>query len=168
MKKYLTAAAALCLVLALASFAAQDTINWKTLIKYLPETFNGMPQSEEPEGMTSSAGGYVVSEASASYGDDEDGEVSIIFGTMAGAQFEALSQSAAVSYDSSDGYYRSTKIHGFPAVEQYDREDKSGTVMVMLPNKVIVTVTLDECEDTAICLSVVESMDLNGLANEKE
>jgi len=38
----------------------------------------------------------------------------------------------------------------------------------MLPNKVIVTVTLDECEDTAICLSVVESMDLNGLANEKE
>ncbi len=168
MKKYLIAAAALGLILALASFAAQETIHWKTLMKYLPETFNGIAQSEEPDGSTSSGGGYTVSEASAYYGDDEEGEVTIIFGTMAEMQFNALSQMANMNYDSSDGYYRSTKIHDFPAVEQYDREDKSGTVMIALPNKVLVTVMLEDCEDTAICCSVAESMDLKALAEEKE
>jgi hypothetical protein len=167
MKKLTAAAAVLGLTLAVAAFAAEDVINWKTLIKYLPETFNGLTQNEAPDGQTVKMGGMTVSDATAYYGDDDEGEVTIMSGGMAEMQFNSLKAMANMSVEGEDGYVRPLEIQGFPAVEQYDNEDRSATLMIALPNKVVVNIVHDDCDDTSTCRAVADSMNLTGLAGEK-
>jgi hypothetical protein len=167
MRKLMTAAAVAGLLLVLTAFTAESVIPWQTLVKYLPVNFNGMPQSKAPKGMTNPNGQYAISQAIVHYGDNEQGEVNIVSGGMAGMEFQSLSAMAKMNVDTSEGYVRGTTIQDFPAIEKYDTQDRIGRVIVALPNKVIVSVSLEGCNDTTICRGVAESMNLKGLAAEK-
>ena len=163
--KRLAAAAFTLAILAFGIAATSDeVINWKELAKFLPETHAGLAMSYEPEGTTMSSDSYQISSADADYGEDDEGRVSIMWGSMAMAQFQSMQSMANLNIDSSDGYLKGTEIKGFPAVEEYDSDDKSATVMIGLPNNIGVIIELEDCEDTSQCIATAESMDLEGLS----
>jgi hypothetical protein len=153
----------LALTFALAA-GHTDIIPWQTLVKYLPQTFNGLPMSGEPYGTTMESDQYAMSQASAEYGEDDQGTISIHNGQLADAQYQGMVSMAQMNVDSSSGYLRSIKVQDFSGIEQYDRENRYATVIISLGNSVAVILSLSDVDDTSACVSTAEAMDLKGLA----
>lgn len=164
MKKLAAAAFTTAILVLGMAASSDDVINWKELMNFLPETHAGLAMSTEPDGTTMSSDSYKLSSVDVDYGEDQQGHVSIMWGSMAKMQFETMQSMANLNIDSSDGYIRAIEIKGFPGVEEYDRDDNSASVMVALPNDIGVIIELENCEDTSQCVATAESMDLEGLA----
>ena len=164
MRKLAAAAFTLAIITFSIAATSEDVINWKELMKFLPETHAGLTMSYEPDGSTIESGEYHLSTVDAVYGEDDEGHISILFGSMAVMQFQTMQSMANLNVDSSDGYVKALEIKGFPAVEEYDRDDKSASVYVGLPNNIGIIIEMENCEDASQCIATAESMDLEGLS----
>jgi hypothetical protein len=143
-------------------------VSFKTLIDYLPKELGGMKASE-PEGETTTAGEWQYSQAnvrftgvegrSAEAGVSDFAHISMLY-----LPFQ-MALKMKVSQESTRGYSRSIDFDGFPALEEWNKDDKRSELTVLVADRFVVSAKMRGGEEGA-ARQIVEKMDLKGLAKE--
>lgn len=143
-------------------------VSFKQLIDYLPKELGGMKGSE-PEGETTTAGQWQYSQASVNYSgtDGQSADVGIFdyaHISMLYLPFQ-LALKMKVSQESTHGYSRSGDVDGFPALEEWNKNDRRSEVTVLVGDRFVVTAKMNGGEEGA-ARKIVDRIDLKGLAKE--
>lgn len=122
-----------------------EPIDYHKLKDTLKETFGDLKRTHA-EGSKSKFGEVSISQAKADYSADKDNSealtatVTILdYANTEMAKGFAAWSSLDIDQESDDGYQKTTKIEGNPAMEQFQIKDKSGTVTVIVAERFIVT-----------------------------
>lgn len=118
----------------------EEPISYKELKAMMPDKLLGMDRSNL-EGSKSGAMGFTVSQASATYKeDDKKIEVTMVDATGLGIARASMAAWLTIEIDkeSDDGYERTTTIDGQKAFEEYDRSRKRGKLSIFAHERIIV------------------------------
>ncbi|MEM6377362.1 MAG: hypothetical protein AAF705_04060 [Bacteroidota bacterium] len=120
------------------------------LKKMLPRKLAGMKQIAS-EGEKAGILGLRYSRAAAEYeNDDSWAEVTIIDGGGFAEVINNLADDLSIQvdkvYENEDGYQRNSKIGGYPATEQYDRNNKTGEASIHVGERFLIHL---EAEDVS-------------------
>ncbi len=145
-------------------------VSYKVLLRYLPETMEGLKRSE-PEGETSSVGEWRFSQASASYSAESGSQhvnVEIFDYAHIGMLYTPYTIMLKMNYnkEGTSGYERSVEIAGFPAYETWSVSSKSAEANVLVGDRFIVKVTTNDLPE-GFARRVLSGMNLKNLAGEK-
>ena len=143
-------------------------VSFKTLIDFLPKEIGGMNASE-PEGETTTAGEWQYSQASVRFagGEGRSAEASVsdfAHISMLYLPFQ-MALKMKVSQESTKGYSRSIEFGGFPALEEWNRDDKRSELTVLVGDRFVVSAKTHGGQEGS-ARGIVEKMDLEGLAKE--
>jgi len=118
-------------------------VDFTLLIPFLPDAPSGWT-AEDPDGMTMNFenGSWTTASRSYSSGDDKQATVSIMDSAyyavggweMWGSQYEMTT---------TEGYFKTGTVAGFPSWESYDKSSKNYGTLVGLNNRFMVSVTID-------------------------
>ncbi len=142
-----------------------DIVNFRDLQSLLKDNLVGFQRSEK-EGETTGAAGIEISIARGIYeGDKGEVEVEIIDtgGLGMAVMASAAWASAKIDRETSNGYERTTTIHGHKGYEEWDKNKKSGSVAVIIGKRFIVNLDGDEIDDPAILKKMAAAIDLKKL-----
>jgi len=147
---------------------AVPPVSFKTLIDYLPKELGGMKASE-PEGETTTAGQWQYSQASVRFSGEEGKSAEASVSDFAHISMLYLPFQMAlkmkVSQESTKGYSRSIEFGGYPALEEWNTNDKRSELTVLVGDRFVVSAKMHGGEEGA-ARGIVEKMDLDGLAKE--
>jgi hypothetical protein len=143
-------------------------VSFRALIDYLPKELGGMTASE-PDGETTKAGEWQYSQASVRFtgGQGQGAEATIsdfAHISMLYLPFQ-MALKMKVSQESTKGYSRSIEFGGYPALEEWNRDDKRSELTVLVGDRFVVSAKMRGGEEGA-ARGIVEKMDLAGLARE--
>ena len=120
--------------------------------------------------MTSGLSSHSHSTASVDYTkDDQSIEVEIVdsaFSQMALLPFQFL-MGAGYAKESGDGYEKSLKVAGQPAMEKWDKQARRAELTVLVGARYIVTIKADQVDNASIAHDVAGKLDLGKLAGMK-
>ncbi|MEO7984953.1 MAG: hypothetical protein ABI766_00380 [Gemmatimonadales bacterium] len=143
-------------------------VSFKTLIDYLPKDLGGMKPGE-PEGETTTAGQWQYSQANVRFsgGEGQSAEVGIFdyaHISMLYLPFQ-MALKMKVSQESTHGYSRSGDVDGFPALEEWNKDDHRSEMTVLVGDRFVVSAKMRGGEEGA-ARKIVDKVDLKGLAKE--
>ncbi len=143
-------------------------VSFRTLIDYLPKGLEGM-KANEPEGETGSAGQWQYSEAKASYHGEQGQSADVgIFDyahiSLMYLPYQMLTR-MKVSKESTTGYERTVEVNGFPAYEEWNKNDGRSELTVLVGDRFIVNAKVHGGEEGA-ARKVLDKVDLKRLAKE--
>lgn len=143
-------------------------VSFNKLIEFLPKNLDGM-KATEPEGETATAGQWQYSEAkvvfngdmgqNASAGIFDYAHISIMY-----LPYQMLTR-MKVSKESTRGYERTTEMDGFPAYEEWDKNNKRSELTVLVGDRFIVHTEANGGEETG-ARKIMDKIDLKGLSKE--
>lgn len=150
MVRFAIAAAVLAALLLTGSVRAEDPVEpveFSKLLPFLPEKVEGFV-AERPQGSTSSAMGFQLTEVSRVYHKgsvDGDETVTIKLTDGAGNQFftAAHSEAAQLDNENAEGYEKGLKLDGFPAIERYTKESHDGSLTVFIASRYLVEIDIE-------------------------
>ena len=125
-----------------------DPVDFRKLKDLLPAELAGLPRTES-SGEKTGAMGFTVSTATARYskeGNDSSVKVEIVdTGGIAGVATMALAAwtMADIDKETDDGYEKTTKVEGHKAFEKYNNKSKSGEVNVLVADRFVVNINVD-------------------------
>ena len=147
----------------------KETVDPKLLKALLPDDADGLKRSEASS-EKSSAMGFGVSTAKASYRDDSGQDIDINITDVAGMGVALMGMAAwsmaSIDKETENGYEKTTEYQGHKAFEKYNTQSKNGEISVIVANRYIVQV---EGRDVSIdkIKSVLGDIDLGKLADLK-
>jgi len=123
-------------------------VDFRELKALLPESLQGLKRSDI-SGEKTSAFGVSISKAEATYENDEGASISVELTDMGGMPGVAAMahwswMATEVDRETDSGYERTTKISGHKAYEEYDRNNRSGRIQVMVKSRFLVEVQGEE------------------------
>lgn len=147
----------------------KETIDPKLLKSLLPEDADGLKRKEASSEKTS-AMGFGVSTAKASYRDDNGQDINVNITDVAGTGVALMGMAAwsmaSIDKETDTGYEKTTEYQGHKAFEKYDTQSKNGEISVIVANRYIVQV-----EGSGVSIdkikSVLSDIDLSKLADLK-
>ena len=123
----------------------------------------------EPEGETTTAGQWQYSQANVNFsgGDGQSAEVGIFDYAHISMLVPPLPDALRmkVNQESTKGYTRSGEMDGFPALEEWDKNDKRSEMTVLVGDRFVVSAKMRGGEEGA-ARQIVDKIDLKGLAKE--
>jgi len=127
-----------------------EVINWRELKDLLPNRLAGMRLDDENiEGQTTGMMGFKVSNTQGTYRND-DAKIEATILDFGGVGFllktVASFADAEIDSDTSDGYQKTTTYEGYKAFEEYNDRRNSGSFMVLVEDRFVVTVTGNDIE----------------------
>lgn len=142
-----------------------EIIEAKKLKEFLPETLAGLKRTEfssEKSGIK----GWKVSTAKAGY-EEEGKRLDVVItdtGNLGGA-FMGIANWAEVEIDreSNDGYERTTTIEGHKAIEKFDRNNQTGSLTLLIENRLILDIKGDKIEEKDFD-KALKTIDIKGLS----
>lgn len=141
-----------------------EPINWRELAPFLID-ISGWEAMGKPEGSTASMGDFKVSQVERKYSaKDKRLKVEIIDGAFVQMVYAAFKMALSFEIDTSEEYVKKVTIKGFPGVEQYNYEDKEGSVMILVADRFLVSLDQDNAEDTSELKDIAGKLDLKGIA----
>jgi hypothetical protein len=141
-----------------------EPINWQELAPFLID-ISGWKAMGKPEGSTASMGDFKVSQVERKYSaKDSRLMIEIIDGAFVEMIYAAFKMALSFEFDTSEEYTKKVTIKGFPGVEQYDYEDKEGSIMVLVADRFLVSLEQNNTEDTSELKGIAGKLDLKGLA----
>lgn len=152
----ISAALSLILLFPLKPFAS----DYKPWIPSLPSELGGLKKKDKPQGMNMEMDGEKWSSLTQSYGD-EDSEnettLTIVCGTNAPQmqQFKAIPK---MKMETEDQLMTTVKVAGRDAFLTLDKQDKSGFVMILVDERLLITIEMQDCSDKEKLLSVAEQI----------
>ena len=147
----------------------KETVDPKLLKALLPDDADGLKRSEASS-EKSSAMGFGVSTAKASYRDDSGQDIDVNITDVAGMGVALMGMAAwsmaSIDKETENGYEKTTEYQGHKAFEKYNTQSKNGEISVIVANRYIVQV---EGRDVSIdkIKSVLGDIDLGKLADLK-
>jgi hypothetical protein len=142
-------------------------IAFRELIEFLPRKVSGM-KAEEPKGETTTAGSWQYSQAEVDF-RSEDGSRSLEVGIFDYAHIPFLYVpfnmvlNMNVARESTEGYEKSVKVEGYPALEKWSKAGSS-EIIVLVGERFIVKADAHGLGEGA-ARKVVEDMGLDDLAS---
>jgi hypothetical protein len=117
------------------------------LLPFLPDEVEGFV-AENPQGSTSSAMGFRLTEVSRVYhkgSADAEETVTVKLTDGAGNQFFTAAHTAVAELNTKDaeGYEKGLKLDGFPAIERYTTESRDGSLTVFIADRYLVEIDVD-------------------------
>jgi hypothetical protein len=141
-----------------------DPVNWRDLIPFLGD-IEGWNAEDDAEGQSVSMGQYKVSQAERQYvSGDKELNIKIVDGGYASMVYASIKMAMNYEIDNSEEYIRKTTIKSYTAMEHYKFEDKDAEVIILIKDRIIVTLEGNNFEDTSELKSIAESLDLDGIA----
>jgi hypothetical protein len=138
------------------------TVDYEKLKALMPSWVGWLKQTDL-KGERVNAGIVKFASAEAKYGsDDKFVEIKIVDNAFAAKLGSLDAFGIEIDKTSDDGYERNTEIQGYKAFEQYDRDEKSGSILVNVSNRFLVTVE-GEGIDAATLRSAVDKLNLKKL-----
>lgn len=132
-------------------------------LKALMPTWVGWLKQTDLKGERVSAGFVKFATAEAKYGsDDKFVAIKIVDNAFAAKLGSLDAFGVEIDKTSDDGYERTTEIQGYKAYEQYDRDEKSGSILVNIGNRFLISVE-GEGVDAATLRSAVDKLNLKKL-----
>jgi hypothetical protein len=152
---------------AMANQSKVEPVDFRELKALLPESLKGMKRGDA-SGEKSGAMGMSISKAEASYDSDSGASVDIEITDMGGINnFAAAAQFGwamqEIDRETKTGYEKTMTIAGYKGYEEYDRENKSGKVQVMVKGRFMVEARGSSVDMDAI-QAAIKAVDLNKLA----
>jgi hypothetical protein len=157
MKARKTPMIVLATALALSSMvSAQETagpVHFSRLVPLLPDKVDGFVAGKA-DGSTASMGAFKLTEVSRTYykGSEDAAEhvtLKIIDGT-GNPGFAAMHALPEFSSETTEGYEKGIKVDGYPAVEKYTTESKSGELTVIVDGRFLVSVNIEGFDSQAL------------------
>jgi len=141
-----------------------DPVNWKELIPFLGD-IEGWNAQDDAEGQSASMGAYKVSQAERQYeSGDKELNIKIVDGGYVPMVYASIKMAMNYEIDTSEEYIKKTTIKDYPAMEHYEFEDKDAEVIILIKDRIIVTLKGKNFEDTSELKSIAESLNLDGIA----
>ncbi|MCG3157532.1 MAG: hypothetical protein DKINENOH_04166 [bacterium] len=146
-----------------------EPVAFADLQKLLPASLANFNR-EEATGETTAVFGLKVSTAEARYSDEEGRSVTIKLTDLGSLQ--GLASMATYAWATADvdrqtesGYERTLTLHGYRGYEQFDRDDQSCTLNVLVGNRFIVELTGYQVsvEETKAALQQIELAQLEAM-----
>jgi hypothetical protein len=145
-------------------------VNFKILMGYLPATISGL-KAGKPEGESTSMGEWNFSIGRNRYSDEAGSQTvnveisDFAYIGMLYAPYQFL-LNMNYKHESSEGYERTTKIAGFPAMEKWSESNKEHEVTVLTGERFLVHVTCEGMPEGS-AKKFAELINLSKLAGEK-
>lgn len=142
-------------------------VAFRELMGFLPTEMAGM-KADEPKGETTTAGSWQYSQAEVDF-RSEDGERNVDVGIFDYAHIPFLYVpfnmilNMNVSRESTEGYEKSVKVDGYPALETWNKDGRSEMTVLVGDRSVVKAGTRGLGEGSA--RKVMEDLDLKGLAS---
>ncbi len=122
-----------------------EVIGWRELKDLLPSRLDGMKlDADNVDGQTTGMMGFNFSSVEGEYkGNDSNYDVTILDFGGVGFLLKTMANwaDASIDSDTSEGYQRTTEYKGYKAFEEYNEKRKSGSFVVLVENRFIVTVS---------------------------
>ena len=137
---------------------------------YLPATVPGLKENK-PQGESTSMGEWNFSVAKNHYSNDDGSQTvqveisDFAYIGMLYAPYQFL-MNMNFKHESSEGYERTTKISGFPAMEKWTESNKEHEVTVLTGERFLVHVSCEGMSDGS-AKKIAEGINLSKLAGEK-
>lgn len=127
-----------------------QAVHFSKLIEFLPEATSGYT-AEDPQGSsyTIESGSWSMASRTYRKGDTGRAEISI----MDSAYYEVGMFGAwkgFVQWESTDGYYKTTTVKGYPAFETYSKSGKQYGVYVNVKDRFMVYIMVDDDDKEAL------------------
>ncbi len=141
-----------------------DPVNFRELLFFLVD-LPGWVADDKPEGATISYGEYKISQAQRSYSaGDKSLSVTVVDGAYVPMAYSNFQMYKTFEMDTSEQYAKGTTFKGYPGVESYEYEPKTGFLMVMVADRFLVTVEGDPVDNLDEIKEVAEHLPWSELA----
>jgi hypothetical protein len=115
---------------------AGDVVDFKLLLPMLPEPPQGW-KAEDAEGSTDDLGESQISSVHRDYTKDQIGDapttsISILDSVASPEYVESTTAGWKLNETTADGYTKSVNIEGFPGFETFEKDDKHGTLWLLV------------------------------------
>lgn len=126
----------------------KDAVDFRKLKELLPDAIGGVKRSDA-EGSKQAIGEMKISQAEASFSEEgKEGSANLTivdYGAMPGTAQAMTSWSTLEIDEEGDTNYRKTyKINGYHALENYDKENKSGEIVLLVGDRFVVTLNIND------------------------
>jgi hypothetical protein len=174
MKTYLSLAAAMAMAFAAGIFAqappppdAPDVVDYSKLLPLLPEAPAAWT-ADKPDGSTSDVGGFKLTNVHRDYrkgeGSDAPTAAISILDSVSNPDYVIATTAAwSLNSESGEGYSKSVTIDGNPGFEAYEKDQKHGTLWVMVAKRYFVQIELTNLDPKEL-QEWVKRVDLKKLA----
>ena len=130
-----------------AAQEAAEPVHFSKLLPLLPDKVDGFV-GDKPEGSTSSAMGFKVTEVSRTYHKgkaDAEQTVALKITDGTGNQFFAAAHAAVPQFsnETTEGYEKGFTLDGYPAIEKYTTESKDGSLSVFVGSRYWVEINVN-------------------------
>ena len=128
---------------------AKEVVSYQSLKELMPNSLLGMKRTNI-EGQKSGMQGLSISTATAEYEEgNKEINVSIVDAGGSSLTLAGLAMWANTEFEreSDEGYERTTEIEGYKAFEQYDKNNKSGQLSVLVDNRFVVNIEGDQISE---------------------
>jgi hypothetical protein len=147
-----------------------DVVDYQKLIPILPEAPPGWT-ADKPEGSTEEVGGFKITNVHRDYrkgeGTDAPTASFSILDSAANPDYVTATTAAwKESNDTSEGYSKPVTIDGNPGFEAYEKEQKHGSLWVMVAKRYFVELELQN-QDAKQLQEWIKRVDLKKLAEIK-
>jgi opacity protein-like surface antigen len=141
-----------------------DPVNWRELVPFLGD-IEGWNAEDDAEGQSVSMGEYKVSQVERQYvSGEKELNIKIVDGGYVPMVYAGIKMAMNYEIDTSEEYTKKTTIKGYSAMEHYEFEDKDAQVIILIKDRMIVTLEGENFEDTSELKSIAELLDLDGIA----
>ena len=149
---------------------APDVVHYSKLLPLLPEPLSGWT-ADEAEGSTSDAAGFTLTTVHRDYkkGEAENAPTASIsiLDSAANPEYATATTAAWKSHtETSEGYSKSITIDGHPGFEAFEKDEKHGSLWLMVAKRYFVQVDLTG-QDPKELQEWVKRVDLKKLAEVK-
>ncbi len=124
-----------------------EPVDFSKLLPFLPENVDGFV-ADKPQGSTSSAMGFKLTEVSRVYHkgeEDTEETVTLKITDGAGNQFFEAAHAAAREFntENAEGYEKGLRLDGYPAIERYTQESRDGSLTVFIASRYLIEIDID-------------------------
>lgn len=146
---------------------APEVVDFSKLIPLMPEAPSGWT-ADKPEGSTSDVGGFKLTNVHRDYRKGEgtnapSAAISILDSVSNPDYVIATTAAWNLNSESSEGYSKSVTLDGNPGFEAYEKDQKHGTLWVMVAKRYFVQIELQN-QDPKELQEWVKRVDLKKLA----
>lgn len=136
-------------------------INFKELIKLMPEPLSGWKIKDKPKGMTQTFGAkWSYSEAKQKYIKDKSSiELSIKDGAYIPMLYTMFAFSSAYSEETSEKYKKGFAKGDNKGFEEFNYNNKSGSINLLIAKRFIIEVNGEQIENNDILHNLIDKID---------
>jgi len=148
------------IIFAMSFPAGSFAFDYKSWVPFIPSELGGLKKNGKPEGMNMEMNNEKWSSLTQTYGgEDSDKETTftIVCGTNA-SQMQHFKGIPKMKIETEDQIMTDITISGRGGFLILDKEEKSGYLMILLDDRLLVTVEMQDCDDKEKLLSTAKQI----------